>query len=667
MVIASVRAPVWQRPFIWMLLASIVVLVVYWPGLSGPFIFDDAQHLRLLQSWRSGEIGFREMAAGNGNFLFHRSLAMASLALNLMIGGDSSFSFKLGNLLLHMLCGWVAFAVFTRMLKRDANLRAYASSVAACIAIAWLLHPLNVSTVLYVIQRMSQIAALFPLLGVWLYAATRDQMLTGKISTFAALVRLFVGIATLTALGIQGKQSALVLPGLCLVVELGWYQRPRDWPPAIRWFYLLSVALPVAAIIGVTVWKWSWIEGNMLEWGMTPGERLLSEPRALWGYMREIAVPYSPAMGIYTDDFRVSRTWFAPATTMPALLGLLVVSIGAWMLRTRRPAAFVGWFWFLMAHSIEASIVPIELYYEHRNYLPAFGLLLMLLDLLVAAATWFAHRGVFLRKYSGLLFLCLVIALGIQTSTMALQWRSLFGIALAGVEAHPNSARAYIDYGRATIALGMPDDTYRAFERMAENSNPSIASIGKIELTMLNCFFKGDSDPRMLEEAGRQSPAYLNYVVQYAVGDLVGMRERRGCGRITPILLADTIAEMVSRASSQPEMSQSKWTMRYNAAMAYYQGGDWSSALKHARIAWEQSPDPTIALLYVKLLLHNGEYDAAKKVFWQVMGRAGYSEISQIYEGTRGTALRAIKQELDEYAADRGLVGLDGNQASDVK
>ena len=662
MVMASVHAPVWQRPVAWLLLASIFVLVIYWPGLSGPFIFDDAQHLRLLQSWRSGEIGFRDMAASNGSFLFHRSLAMASLALNLMIGGDSSFSFKLGNLILHVLCGWVAFAVFNRLLRRDPNLRAYAARIAGCIAIAWLLHPLNVSTVLYVIQRMSQIAALFPLLGVWLYAVTRDQMLAGTISKFAILMRLFAGIAVLTVFGIQGKQNALILPGLCLVVELGWYQRPRDWPVIIRWFYLLSVVLPFVVIIGVIAWKWSWIQGNMLEWGMTSGQKLLSGPRALWGYTQKIVLPYSPAMGIYTDDFRVSRTWLEPYTTIPALLGLLLVSVGAWMLRTRRPALFVGWFWFLMAHSIEASIVPIELYYEHRNYLPAFGLLLMLADLLVAAGTWLGRHGVVLKKYAGFLFVCLAVALGIQTWTKAMQWRSLFGIALAGVEAHPDSARAYIDYGRATIALGLSDDTYRAFERMAENPNPAIASIGKIELTMLNCFFKGDSDPALLEEAGRQSPPHLNYVVQYAIGDLVGMREKRGCGRITPILLGDTIAEMVERATSLPEMSQSKWTMRYNAAMAYYQGGDWGNALRHARIAWQQSPDPTIALFYVKLLLQNDEYDTAKKVFWQVMDRAQYDEISQIYGGTRGAALRAIKQELDEYAADRGLVGLDGRQ-----
>lgn len=648
-----------RNALMWMLLASVLTASIYWPGLSGPFIFDDAQNIRLLQSWRTGQIGLWDFVGDNGGVLFNRSLAMGSLALNLVIGGESSFSFKLGNLLMHLACGWLAFAVFAKLLKRDPNLRSFGTAMAACIAITWLCHPFNASTVLYVIQRMSQIATLFCLLGVLLYAITRDRMLSGALGEKQSFIRLVFGIGLLTFLGILGKQTAVILPGLCLVVELGWYQKLRDWPRSLRWFYVLSVVLPAITIILVVAWQWPWLQGHMLEWGMTVGQRLMSEPRALCSYLLQLLVPYAPSMGIYTDDFAVSRTLLDPPTTVPAMLTLAFLSVAAWRLRGSRPAIFVGWFWFLVAHSVEASIVPIELYYEHRNYLPSFGIILLVFDAVAAGFAWLESKNLHMWKYSVVLTACLLAGLGMQTLTIALQWRSLLGIALAGIESHPNSARVYIDYGRAAIDAKQWGQAYSVFSRMAENKDPAISSIGKVEVTLLNCYFRGDSDPLLLDEAVRESPPRLNYIVQYAVGDLVGMRARRGCNRITPLLLGDSITQMVDKASVQSESSQSKWTLRYNAAMAYYQAGAWQQALAQARIAWNHGPDPTVALLYVRLLLKDADLATARQVFWQVMKRAGYSKSEQLDSGTRTAALKAIREEINAYASRHGQPGVD--------
>ncbi|KAF1719308.1 hypothetical protein [Pseudoxanthomonas wuyuanensis] len=647
------------RPVLWLTGASIACVLVYWSGLNGPFLFDDTQHLRQVESWLQGEIGFWAMAAGNGNLIFHRALAMASLGLNAVIGGESSFSFKLGNLTLHLLCGWVAYATLSRLLQHDKHLGAHAKPVAALICAVWLLHPLNVSTVLYVVQRMSQIATLFPLLGIWLYAATRNRMQAGLWSTSRALAVLFVTIPLLTFLGVQGKQSAIILPGLCLVVELGWFQRPREWPAALRWFYLLSIVLPAFVVVAVVIWKWQPLQASMLDWGMTPLERLISEPRAIWGYIRMLLVPHSQSMGLYTDDFPVSRGLLQPLTTLPALFGLIAISVAVWFLKKRLPATFVGWFWFLVAHSIEASIVPIELYYEHRNYLPAFGLLLMAVDLVAAALRWLAGKGIRGQRIAGTLAVCVLMAFGVQTLMRAQLWRSSLGISLAAIESHPNSARAHIAFGYSAMQAGLIGDTYLAFQRLASNPDPALASIGKVELTVLNCYLQKDSAPALLQEAASESPAFLNSVMQYAISNLVEVRNNNGCGRITAILLADAITQMVNQATAQPEASQAKWSMRFNAALAYHQGGDWDRALEQSRLAWKQSPDPTIALFHVKLLLHAKEVSEAKLVFWQVMDRAGYKRLEDLRPIPRTNALRAIRKEIDTYAASNGLAGIE--------
>ncbi|WDI92816.1 hypothetical protein [Xanthomonas campestris] len=654
-------------PIIWLVAASIIATAVYWPGLNGPFLMDDGQHLELIQSWQQGQIDFWGVAASNGNWLFHRSLAMISLAANVAIGGETSFSLKLGNLLLHLICGWVAYATLQRMLARDKTLGPHANLMSALICAIWLLHPLNVSTVLYVVQRMSQIATLFPLLGVWLYVSVRNRVLAGTISELRAGVLLFVGIPLLTFLGIQGKQSAIVLIGLCLVVELGWLQQPREWPPMLRWLFSILLLLPLLLITCLLIWKWQSLQSAMLEWGMTPAERLLSQPRALWDYCRMLLVPYSPAMGIYNDDFRISHNLTDPITTLPALVGLIVVSLACVVVRKRLPGVFVGWFWFLVAHSVEASIVPIELYYEHRNYLPQIGIWLMAVSLVTAALQALGRHGVRVRAIGWLISLGFIAVISGQTLSRAFVWKTSLGISMAAIDTHPSSTRASVAFGFAAMQAGLVQDTYNVFQRLAANDDRGVAGVGKIELTVLNCYLNKDSDPALLHSAAERHPRSVNPVMPYAVSNLVEIRQRDGCGRITPRLLADTIVSIVDQAVDTRDTSQPKVTLRYNAALAYYQAGDWQLALQQSQLAWPYSKDPSIALFHVKLLLHQDDLAGAKKAFWELMQRAGYERLGQLPGAARGVALRAMLKEINGYAANKALPGLTETETGTAK
>ncbi|WP_372372271.1 hypothetical protein ACCQ13_14540 [Xanthomonas sp. NCPPB 1638] len=169
---------------------------------------------------------------------------------------------------------------------------------------------------------------------------------------------------------------------------------------------------------------------------------------------------------------------------------------------------------------------------------------------------------------------------------------------------------------------------------------------------------KSDSNPELLLQAGHQSTAFINPVLPYAISNLMEVHARNGCGRVTSAVLAQTIEDVLARAMGQSESSQAKWSLRYNAALAHEQAGDWRDALRQTRIAWSRSPDPTIALFHVKLLLRAGDLKAAKAAFWDVMRRARYSHVSELEGATRGAALRAILKEINTYAAEHGQQGL---------
>src|SRR5690606_815969 len=133
-------------------------------------------------------------------------------------GGLSPYVFKLHNLLLHCLTGAAVYGLLRKLLSHDASSGPRYRLAALAATCLWLLHPLQVSTVLYSVQRMAQFSALFCVLGMWLYFVGREKLDAGRVRTAAAC--LFVGIPLLTLLAIQGKQNGAILPFLCMVLEL---------------------------------------------------------------------------------------------------------------------------------------------------------------------------------------------------------------------------------------------------------------------------------------------------------------------------------------------------------------------------------------------------------------------------------------------------------------
>jgi len=197
---ASAGRARWVR-LAWLAVALIAV-VAYWPGLGGDFWFDDnpnivrnaavkIQSLRvsdLLQAWGSSLDPFPRS----------RPLAMLTFGVNHAVGGLDPFGFKLTNLLLHVVTGTLLFvtlsAMSTQYLSLEGRGRADSASPqwwALFAAALWLLHPLQVSTVLYVVQRMTILATLAVLLGIYLYLLGRQRLVERRRSGYLLVIAAF--------------------------------------------------------------------------------------------------------------------------------------------------------------------------------------------------------------------------------------------------------------------------------------------------------------------------------------------------------------------------------------------------------------------------------------------------------------------------------------------
>lgn len=363
-------------------LAIGTTLLVYWPGLGGEFILDDFNSLRALNDYGgvTDWTSFLHFIFGNGTGPLGRPISMLSFLINDQYWPGSPWFYKYVNLLIHTLVGVLAFA-FTRSLLRHVCTRVQANIVALAVMALWLLHPLNVSTTLYIVQRMAQLSALFTLAGLLCYLPGRALILKRPRAGFLALS---VSVGIFGALAVLSKENGLLLIAYIAVVEFTIFAGSYR-PAALRYWLWLFVAAPALLFAIYLGLSWERFASTYAWREFTPVERLLTESRILCMYLKEILLPSVGGMGLFHDDIEISRGLFSPPSTALACLATAGLVLSALVARKVQPILSFAILWFFAGHLMESTIIPLELYYEHRNYLPMLGPLVGL--------TYYAYIG----------------------------------------------------------------------------------------------------------------------------------------------------------------------------------------------------------------------------------------------------------------------------------
>ncbi|SFK41695.1 hypothetical protein [Lysobacter sp. cf310] len=611
-------------------LLALATLAIYWPGLNGPFLLDDGVTFPPIQRWLAGQASLAEAVLGRGSQLTARPVAMASFALSAMLGGDTPFSFKLGNLILHVLCGLLVWQLVRRLLELDPRLAARAPFLATIASGLWLLHPIQVSTVLYSVQRMAQLSTALVLAAVLLYLLARRELAEGRVRS--ALFKLFVTFPLLVVLGLLSKQNAAVAPLICLAIELSYFGFAGKGP--VRAFFAAFVLLPGTAVLASLLLAPDWLLGGYAEWDFSPMQRLLSEARALTSYLGLILWPRGPGMGVYTDDFALSTGLFSPPATALSVLALLAASAGAAYWRKAAPSLCAGWFAFLAAHAVESSLLPVELYYEHRNYLPLTGLVLAAVGataLLPAGAT---TRKTYRMQLAGAA-LVIIVALATVTAGRVSVWRSLDSISAEGLREHPHSLRAIYDRGNVLLARGDIQGNLALMVSLAASEDPRHRLLGRLHVIRARC----DAGlPVVRADYAGIAPLLLPKLTIFelqALRSLAVTQQRRGCA-IAAHELGDLIAQAAETAGAQPESARPKWLVRLLAAETYARAGDLAAAETQARIGWSASGDLPTGVLLAKILAARGAREDAARIWLELDSRIkpydslGRSELAQI-------------------------------------
>ena len=544
---------IWEQGQLKTLLAVLVaVIVAYYPGLHGPFIFDDEIHILSDPSIRITPVSIQSLAnifLTDDGSLSNRPLAKVSLAINYYLSGgtSSTYGYKLANLTIHLVNTWLVYW-FTLLLIRR---RAWRLSdpkhiapewVAILVAALWALHPLHLTTVLYVVQRMTSLATLFVLTGLIVYIHGRQQVHEQRNSGYFLMA---VGAIGGSVLGLACKENAVVILPLMLVIEFIFFGTSSEIPSdkrKLRWFYGVLVFTP-AALLGLwLIANPNFILDPYLSRNFTPVERLLTEPRVLWYYVGLLFIPDVRRLSLYHDDIPISSGLFDPWTTSIALLSIIAVVIIAFIARRRHPFFSFAVLWFLIGHSIESGIIGLEIAHEHRNYLPDIGVLLAVGHGLSTAAQKFQ------KPIRIALLLAPLVTLGFATNTLAHTWASDEGIIGSLARHHPESARG--QYMLAELYAERKHDLIHAlvhYRKAAELAPHETGYLVKSALT--TAIIESDLDDNIGNPSKNSNRKDINAKARTTPDD-----NSKTTSQINFAAFADntTINEIASRLKEQP-------------------------------------------------------------------------------------------------------------------
>lgn len=423
---------------------------VYWPGLAGPFLLDDRINLQGLDILQDGASFTPDVVRENASGPLGRPVSMLSFAGSWFAsGGLDPQVFKQHNLALHLLAGslvcWLVFLLLSALRVPDCEL------IAVMTAGVWLLSPLMLSTVLYVIQRMAQLACVFTLLALICFCKARLAEAAIPRWALAVTSGLFAFAAILS------KETALVVLPLLLLLEYGVFrpvQPSRTYGLVEKSVVVLLVGVSAVVLIASGA---GWLSDGLLSYAnrdFTLGERVMTQFRVLLDYVAGLFWPLKGGYGLYHDDFQISRGWLSPPATLVAGLAVSVVFVMAviGLVYNRSRVLALGILFFFLAHSTESTIFPLEIYFEHRNYLPAVGLCMGL----GWGVVRLARRLPETRALAIIAYAAFILVSAVATGLRASYWSSVELYSALAVTEHPESPRANIAYGTALARAGDP-------------------------------------------------------------------------------------------------------------------------------------------------------------------------------------------------------------------
>lgn len=362
-----------QRPF-QLLLLLVVTALAYAHALDAPFYLDDYPSIR-------ENPAIRDIGDWQAIFAFaqQRFLGYLTFAINYAWHGYDVGGYHLVNLLIHCATAVSVYYLVCQILVTPVLLNKVDSVVVKCLpllaALLFALHPLQTQAVTYIVQRLASMAALFYLLSLLSYLGGRlSSDKTSRLTLFAlTFVFAIAAIAT--------KQNAVTLPAAILLFEILLFGL---W--GMRLVRVIAAIVVPSLLVLVFLYFSSGSEffaslsaATQETQLVTRAQYLAIQMGVIWIYIGKFLFPYPLHL-----EYDIQPTSFAAAEVWVLAAGhVLLIGLAIWQ-RRKYPLLALGILFYYLTLSVESSIIPIrDFAFEHRTYLPNFGLCLIVATLML--------------------------------------------------------------------------------------------------------------------------------------------------------------------------------------------------------------------------------------------------------------------------------------------
>jgi Flp pilus assembly protein TadD len=296
---------------------------------------------------------------------------------------------------------------------------------------------------------MNSLATLFYMLAFLTYLKARFSSNASRRWLMAA-VSFISGI-----LALGSKEIAVTLPFFILLYEWMFFQ-DMDFSWLKRHtivFFAGSCFLAVMVFVYVGTNPWQKITAGYSQMDFTLWQRILTEPRVVLHYIELLIFPL-PTRLTLLPEFSVSTSLIDPATTLPAMIGVLfIISTALTLAKDMRLISFCI-LWFMGNLVLESSVIPLEIIFLHRTYLPS-----MMASLLV---TYLVLQHVRSERFAKVILISGLIVLTFWTydrnktwCDKVYFWRDCLQKNRTDFRVYNNLGKALEEKGEVEVAIGM--------------------------------------------------------------------------------------------------------------------------------------------------------------------------------------------------------------------
>lgn len=386
-----------------------------------------------------------------------RPISNLTFGLNWFHGQNSPYGYHVVNIIIHFLASVFLYLSCIQLAKTPNIVRSTgrldAHAVALVATTAWCISPINSQAITYIVQRMAQLATLFSIATILFFILARLASTTKNKSVYYFLAAL----SAILAFG--SKENSVILPFSLLLIEFIFFTEPKYVSKKILNNKKKTLAISLIIAAGITI-LWSHYGANLFDYGhrsFTMTDRLLTEPRILLFHLSQIFFPTASTLSI-EHDIVLSSSLFTPWSTLPAIITCVGLICYGFAQAHKNPILSFSILFFFLNHLIESTVIPLELIFEHRNYLPSLFLFLPIAVWITKQtnnATWL--------KQSLITLVCVgfLILSGISTHNRNKVWATEQSLWEDAMTKAPRSARAKLNLAKNYIESQKYDEAFQ--------------------------------------------------------------------------------------------------------------------------------------------------------------------------------------------------------------